>query len=80
MVFLLLGQTAEEKASSLTAMLYPGGMASFLFAVHPAKRNFFLCAFVVQFFNLGCGRSSPWIFIAYLLATRSFSSQKHLKK
>jgi hypothetical protein len=54
-----MGQAAEEKASSLTAMLYPGGMASFLFAacaikpgsplgcfigVHPAKRNFFLCA------------------------------------
>jgi hypothetical protein len=48
-------QAAEEKASSLTAMLYPEGMASFLFADHTAKRNFFLCAlcaFVVKFFNL----------------------------
>jgi hypothetical protein len=54
MVFLLLGKTAEEKASSLTA--------SFLFAVHPAKRNFLLCAlraFVVQIFKLGCGHSPP---------------------
>jgi hypothetical protein len=62
MVFLLLGKTAEEKASSLTAMLYPEGMASFFFAVHPAKRNFLLCAlraFVVKIFKLGCGHSPP---------------------
>jgi hypothetical protein len=57
-----MGQAAEEKASNLAAMLYPEGMASFLFpachalsVIHPAKRNFFLCAlcaFVAKLFNL----------------------------
>jgi len=69
MVFLLLGQTAEEKASRLTAILYPERMANFLFAacnafgvIHPAKINFFLCvlcALEVQIFNLDCGHSPP---------------------